>query len=685
MSQGLGVIRDMAKWEKWLLVGILALSAGVRLTGLDLGWFMMDQARDATEALKIAKGQNFPIVGPIARNLYALGPLYYYVIAAPFWLSSDPWVVVLFINLLNLVSVYLAWRIGREFFSPTAGLVAAALYGVFPMAVVSSKGLWNPGLIPFFTVIFFYALYSYLIAGRAWGLTVAIMALGCLLQIHLSALALGLVLLLSLLLFRQSFAWRHALAGLAFVVILFVPYFVFEAQRDFQAFPDAFRFIGQDSQVVARESQLEMPWKALQGPFNIAVRMAQGFSSARAPFFTPVQRLELALFVGGFFWVFLSTIRRWRQDGAVPRAEGLLLLWIVVSVSVLIQKKQALAWYYFDLLYPAQFLVIGIVTDRALQATARKGFTRLVQRVASWSVALVVGLIVFTQIFFLAALRREVLSVGSLRLPTEIMLRFPDPLWFIQERGFLEIMAMKYKRALTEAILADSPLDEAAFHGQIHGSAFEDLLEDRGFFFHILRRGETKGGTEAHYAVLRERDWPGSIEGAFRKIGPFWLVKYQPSIRSSFWKNSDRPGPGWFDRTFDDSTWTAKPLPARNLPDRSVYAQTPLSSWGGSPIYCRGWIEANGMIDDLHLILALRDLPLKASRHGIEALYLNGRRIEPIASRSYLTPVTRSTEVVYEVGPSLNRGLNLIAFEVAGGYPDFDLDVYEVRWRPEKG
>jgi len=659
------------------------LAAGFRLTGLDLGWFMVDQARDAVEALKIAEGRSFPLVGPIAPGLYAMGPLYYYLLAVPFWFSKDPSAAVFFIGLLNLVSVYLTYRLGREFFSPTVGLVGAALYAVFPMAVISSKAMWNPGFIPFFTVVFFYFLYRFLVGQRPWGLTFALVALGCLLQVHLGGFALLLLLLITLLLFRPPFPWRHALAGSVLALVLFFPYVTFEARQGFQGLSDALRFLRQDREVMVRESQIEMPWRALQAPFTIPVRMAEGFALASLSFFKPVQHLELALFLGGFFWLFLLAVRRWWRGGEVLESHALLILWIVVPVLVLSQKKQALMWYYFDLLYPSQFLAVGIIIDEVLQAIARRKISGPLRRVTSSMAALTLGLIVFSQASFLEALRQDVLGSGVLRLPTEIGLRFPDPLWWIRERGFLELMPVRYKRELTAALLADSSMDEAAFHLRVHGSAFEDLIEDKGYFFHILQREGVKGGGEIHALVVRERNWPGGIEGTSKKVGPFRVARYQPSIRYVSWKHSKEPGPSWFARGFDDSSWTPTRLPARNLPDRSIYAQTPLVFWGGSPVYYRGWIE--GGEENLYLVIALRDLPLEEHRHRIGAFYLNGRRLEPLRVHSYLTPLTRSTEVIFKVGCFLEPGPNLMAFQVTGTFPAFDLDVYEVRWKGRGG
>jgi hypothetical protein len=77
--------------RKHLLLGtILALGALVRFSGLDVGWFMQDQVRDAMAARGILSGRDFPLVGPHAAlsTVQLVGPLYYYLVAIPYGLSA---------------------------------------------------------------------------------------------------------------------------------------------------------------------------------------------------------------------------------------------------------------------------------------------------------------------------------------------------------------------------------------------------------------------------------------------------------------------------------------------------------------------------------------------------------------------------------------------------------------------
>jgi hypothetical protein len=75
--------------ERVILTGILGVGSLVRLYGLDLTWYFLDQVRDVSTAAAIASGKSFPLLGPLIGWTHGrLGPLYFYLIAPPFLLSG---------------------------------------------------------------------------------------------------------------------------------------------------------------------------------------------------------------------------------------------------------------------------------------------------------------------------------------------------------------------------------------------------------------------------------------------------------------------------------------------------------------------------------------------------------------------------------------------------------------------
>jgi hypothetical protein len=60
----------------YLLLGaVLAFGALIRFSGVDQGWFVYDQVRDATIPLGIVNDRNFLLMAPEARGTARLGPM----------------------------------------------------------------------------------------------------------------------------------------------------------------------------------------------------------------------------------------------------------------------------------------------------------------------------------------------------------------------------------------------------------------------------------------------------------------------------------------------------------------------------------------------------------------------------------------------------------------------------------
>ena len=106
--------RHSSRREGLVLAGILCVAALARLSRLDLTWFFLDQARDVSIASGIAAGHAFPLLGPrIGWTGAYLGPLYYYLLAIPLLLASDPLAGVAFVALSNVVATWLLYRFAR--------------------------------------------------------------------------------------------------------------------------------------------------------------------------------------------------------------------------------------------------------------------------------------------------------------------------------------------------------------------------------------------------------------------------------------------------------------------------------------------------------------------------------------------------------------------------------------------
>lgn len=139
-----------------LILRLYNLSNGMTFIG-DQGWFYLS-ARD------ILIHGTIPLVGITSSHTWLhQGPLWTYMLAIALFLSrfnplSGGYVTVLF----GILTTFLMYRLGKEMFSKRIGVIAALLYACSPLIIVFDRMPFDPGPIPFFTLMYFYAIYKWL-------------------------------------------------------------------------------------------------------------------------------------------------------------------------------------------------------------------------------------------------------------------------------------------------------------------------------------------------------------------------------------------------------------------------------------------------------------------------------------------------------------------------------------------
>ncbi|EKD49185.1 MAG: hypothetical protein ACD_63C00233G0003 [uncultured bacterium] len=146
-----------------LLIAIVIVGTFLRFYDLpSLMHFADDEGRDAFIARDIAKGKEFPLLGPSSSTGdFSLGPAFYYMMAFTFLVSNNsevaPAVMVASFGVLTIILLY---KVGEDIFSSKAGLAAAALYSFSYLAVLHNRWSWNPNTLPFFIVVILFCLYK---------------------------------------------------------------------------------------------------------------------------------------------------------------------------------------------------------------------------------------------------------------------------------------------------------------------------------------------------------------------------------------------------------------------------------------------------------------------------------------------------------------------------------------------
>lgn len=637
-----------------MIAAIVLVAAVVRLYRIDLTWYFLDQVRDVSMGIGIATGAEWPLVGPlIGWTSGRLGPLYFYLIAPPFAIAPVPMAGFVWVALANVLAVFLCYRLAREYFGAPVALVAAALFATFPLAVSSGRVLWNPALVPLFTLLFMRALFRLVIDGRSRAFVALAAWLAVLTQIHLSTAALGIVAVIALAIWRPRIRLAHALLAVVAFLALYAPYLVHEATHRFENVR-AIVFGFGTARSESGERALGSLLVSLAGLYRSAVdgfAVAEPWPPAFLAIFSLLYRIESVIFCLGVALCALVIVReRHRAEPEIirtRRAFALLLLWLLVPVLLLGTRRTALWWYYLDLLYPSQFILAALILGRVV---ALIGGTTRRQRVVGWSATALVAAIAVVQAWFQIGLQQRIEHQGRLV--------FDVPRFSVaaagSSLGTLPSLPYAYRARLLGA-LGDLGLRPGDFETRVHGPTMGRRDENDLLLRRLAPMRLSDSG--AQFLVTDAADAGAGLDGVgATRVGPYAIVAYRPAIAREGWRCA-----------VGAENWQPQTLPATN-PATLVENQT---------LVCEGTLRLPATRTAVDIaVLATGPAPLAISKVEIA-----GRAIAPIQSRSWFSPsLYWSTEAVAPA-TSIDPGDHVIRIAVTGPGPVQGLDVYEVRLR----
>lgn len=358
--------------REWgLLAGVLLLAGALRLLWPGLTEFKQDEAHLYALALDLAEFKALPLRGISNSVGLPNAPMSVYLFALPLFVWRSPLAATLFVGLLNTAAVALAYSVGRRYWGAPAALAAALLYAAAPWAVIYARKIWAQELLPPFVLGYVAAALLAFVEGRRRWVLVHLLLLAVVVQIHISAAALGLLTLVLLIIYRRRVSWRYVGYGLAAALLTLAPLGVFALR---QAGEVAAQF-GDLAALLARPSTISPEALTLAGMViaGMQVRGLAGPEAFRAfeatvPDFTPLLWLGGALCAAGAahaVWQFAR--RRAPSVARSPAAEaGLIVtLWLALPVLFFVRHSTPVYAHYFILLFPAPYLLAGAAVAAA--------------------------------------------------------------------------------------------------------------------------------------------------------------------------------------------------------------------------------------------------------------------------------------------------------------------------------
>ncbi len=393
----------------WELYFILLIAAFLRLYRINATEFDEDQATIFRMAHDAIYHVLLPATSNIASIRIANPPGIIYLLMFPAALSPNPLWAVVMVGLFNTTAVLLTYLFTRRYFGRFAAIVATLLYATAAKPIEYSRFLWQQNMIAPFVLLFLFALYWGVVERRKGWLFPALLLLGIIFQLHEITILLIVPLLVALLLALGTLRLRDLALGLISLVIIFSTYLLWEISSKFF---DLHIVLGLTKLPEHIDNQAILFYQLFLSPYSLNaldVPPTSPHSVLRplVPILSWLHTILPFLVIAGIITALILIL--WPQTaGKSPKQETIqtedqktiatdeqsdlanneeiasspgshlrispykrglivLLTWQIVPVLILLRHSVTLYAYYFLMLMPGPFILIGLFLSKLVE------------------------------------------------------------------------------------------------------------------------------------------------------------------------------------------------------------------------------------------------------------------------------------------------------------------------------
>ncbi len=360
------------KIEFLILPTILIVAAFFRLYRIsDYMTFLGDEGRDVLVAKGILEG-HLTLLGPRASaGDFFLGPIYYYFMAPFLWLFKlDPVGPAVMVALIGIATVFLIYKVTKEFFGVRAAIFSSALYAISPLVVAYSRSSWNPNPMPFVSLLTLYLTYKS-VQSPSFKKFISIgVLLGIALQLHY--LAIFLIIIIGTYIFTADFylkkkiklLFSEYLQVLLGFLIGFSPFLGFEVRHGFPNIKTIIGFIFTNTFQKGYGDNVSFVYIVKDVFFRLFGKLVTSFPpNDHFSWYSPSQisiwqYSTVLLGILSVFFIFKAKSRL---------VKFLLEIWIFFGIFLFGFYKKPIYDYYFGFMFPLPFILVGNFLSRTFE------------------------------------------------------------------------------------------------------------------------------------------------------------------------------------------------------------------------------------------------------------------------------------------------------------------------------
>ena len=336
--------------------------------------FLGDEGRDAIVVYNILHGK-LTLLGPTASvGGFFMGPAYYYIVTPFFWIFNySPVGASIMVAFLSVITVWMIYKIGSEFFSKKAGLISALLYALSPLVIVYSHSSWNPNVMPFWGGGGGGFLYKAIQKKSAMLFFICGVLFGIDIQLHYTELFLGVIIILYVCAMRiyslKTFFSGKLLYKIirdGFFIFLgflvgFSPFLAFEFRHGFLNIQSIFQFIFKSGDTGVSANYFMTVWNVtlrLFGRLLVDFPLPQDFPLYNANILSFWYAFALFITFVCMGYLCIQYVKSYSEKRRYEQI-SLLFFWLVIGILFLGIYKRQIYDYYFEFMFPLPFLCIG--------------------------------------------------------------------------------------------------------------------------------------------------------------------------------------------------------------------------------------------------------------------------------------------------------------------------------------
>lgn len=332
-------------YNKKVIFFIIVVALLLRIYNLNYMEFKGDEAFNSFKALDFVNNGKFPLTSAKGTTGMHEPPIFIYLLAVPYLFSKNPVIAAGFIALLNVVVIYIFYNLIKKAINEKVAVLASIFYTINPWQIIFSRKIWTQNLLAPFIILFLFFLFNSIYENKKSHIIYALLSLGILLQLHLSAFYIGLIALIIIIIYFKKIDKKFLLIGCILFMLTLVPYTIFQIKNNFV---DVNTFIRSIQENFFHPDAFVIPLKMIS---------TQGFSSELGQsfvvFFKNFFILDYLVIILFFISILYIATTKYK----------FFIFWLITAVVYIsLSKVPSIDTHYFTSLLPILFVILGIGT-----------------------------------------------------------------------------------------------------------------------------------------------------------------------------------------------------------------------------------------------------------------------------------------------------------------------------------